>query len=345
MKNSAFAMVSILVLAALLVSPPARAEAPSAIAFAVEFDDGTRLVGTPDLKAITVESILGTGGAPLSAIASVDFTQDKNEAVLRFMNGDRLTVRLKTDSFRMRTLIGEVTVPLARVTRISAANSSLGPQLRKDLVLYYSFDGKSGMARDLSGKGNHGKIHNAKWTRDGKVGGAYEFDGKTAYVETPHSESLGFEPNEFTLAVWVRPSAWTGRTGMNALVTKGQEGDQGCWLLRVAKRHETGNVAKLNTETAVGRRFANREVTLNQWHHVVMRKARSRLTIYLDGKEDGAFDHSPALDTTGPLRICGQWPDPHDWGIRERFNGLIDEFMVFSRALSAEEIQHLWEAP
>jgi len=216
------------------------------------------------------------------------------------------------------------------------------PPFRDGLVLHYSFDEAGDRAEDLSGNGNHGTVHGGTWTAKGKVGGAGKFDGRNAYVETPHSKSFDFEPNEFTIALWICPTAWTGRTGMNAIVSKGLS-DRGNWLMRVAKRHETGNVAKLNSETAVGRRFANREVGLSRWHHVAVRKDRRSLSFYLDGKQDGVYDHGPALDTTGPLRICGQWPDQHDWGVRERFNGLVDEFMVFNRALSEAEIRALAE--
>ena len=246
--------------------------------------------------------------------------------------------RVKVSKDGYLTATREITVREVGELKLvfSLKKAGLWPPVRDGLVLHYSFDKAGERADDLSGKGNHGTLHGVKWTADGKVGGAYEFDGKNAYVETPHSKSFDFEPNEFTIAVWICPPAWIGSDGMNAIVTKG--GDGGHWLLRVAKRHETGNVAKLNSESVVGRRFANSEVTLNQWHHVAMKKGRNRLTFYLDGKEDGAFDHGPVLDTTGQLRISGQWNVGN-----QRFTGLIDEFMVFDRALSETEIRSLAE--
>jgi len=136
--------------------------------------------------------------------------------------------------------------------------------------------------------------------------------------------------------VWIYPTAWTGNTGLNEIVTKGRRGDRGIWLLRVAKRHETANVAKLNSESVQGRHFGNSEITLNQWHHVAMRKSRRRLAFYLNGREDGAFDYQIPLDTRGPLRISGQWTVDN-----EKFTGLIDEVMLFNRALAADEIKIL----
>jgi len=223
----------------------------------------------------------------------------------------------------------------------SLKKAGLWPPVREGLVLHYSFDQAGDRVEDLSGRGNHGTAHGLAWGSKGKVGGAGKFDGKNAYVETPHSESLSFVPNEFTVAAWIYPTAWGGHSGMNAIATK--YGDGGVWLFRVVKRHETGNVAKLNTESALGRHFATREVTLDQWHFVVMRKSRDRLSLYLDGLEDAAFDYRTVLNAGGPLRISGQGPDPHNWGVRQRFCGLIDEFMVFNRALSEAEIRSLAE--
>jgi hypothetical protein len=74
------------------------------------------------------------------------------------------------------------------------------------------------------------------------------------------------------------------------------------------------------------------------------------LTHYLDGQpvEVSPMDAQTML-TTGALEI-GNWTptlgdpnDPNIWPIRA-FNGRMDEFLVFSRALRPEEIQRHWEA-
>ena len=48
---------------------------------------------------------------------------------------------------------------------------------------HWKFDeAKGAVAKDSSGKGNHGKIHEATWT-EGKAGGALLFNGKNAFVD------------------------------------------------------------------------------------------------------------------------------------------------------------------
>ena len=53
-----------------------------------------------------------------------------------------------------------------------------------------------GDCRDHSGAGNHGINHGVKLERG-------EFDGRSAYIEVPNSQSLQFGKGEFSLAAWV----------------------------------------------------------------------------------------------------------------------------------------------
>jgi hypothetical protein len=76
-------------------------------------------------------------------------------------------------------------------------------------------------------------------------------------------------------------------------------------------------------------------LVLNSWAHVAATYDGSMLRVYLNGTEVASQPRTGAIDTsTGPLRIGGNsiWPG-------EFFNGLVDDVRVYSRALTAEEIQ------
>ena len=64
---------------------------------------------------------------------------------------------------------------------------------RKGLVAYWKLDGD---CRDHSGNGNHGVNHGVNL----KTG---DFDGRGAYIEVPHSESLSLGKRDFSISAWV----------------------------------------------------------------------------------------------------------------------------------------------
>jgi hypothetical protein len=81
--------------------------------------------------------------------------------------------------------------------------------VNEGLVAHYPFNGD---AKDVSGNNNHGKITGAIPAEDrlGKSNGALFFDDDLDYVEIPHSESLSFEKEDFTVSMWLRYPAQKG---------------------------------------------------------------------------------------------------------------------------------------
>ena len=75
------------------------------------------------------------------------------------------------------------------------------------LVLALTFDEGSGNAvADKSGQGNDAKVDgSAKWI-DGKIGGGFQFDGKT-WVVAPH---IQFTDKDFTIQFWVKSDKLSG---------------------------------------------------------------------------------------------------------------------------------------
>ena len=59
-------------------------------------------------------------------------------------------------------------------------------------------DGTGKQVKDISGKGNDGKLMEAKWV-DGKFDKALEFDGKTALVDCGVDDSLNIKQGSFGL--------------------------------------------------------------------------------------------------------------------------------------------------
>ena len=77
------------------------------------------------------------------------------------------------------------------------------------LVAHYDFRrGAGGILRDVSGHGNHGRIHGAKWV-ERKQGHALWFDGEDDYVDCGAGASLDIRKT-VTVEVWVKPESDPG---------------------------------------------------------------------------------------------------------------------------------------
>lgn len=163
--------------------------------------------------------------------------------------------------------------------------------------------------------------------------------GKPDRVEIANSRGDPFHlDGSFTISAWFRTSELT--TEWQALVTKGDS----TWRLH---RHGTDDVLAFGTDNgdAAADLKGATAIVDGQWHHAVCvfevtgEKVVKRL--YLDGRLDASEEH-PAhtlAQNDAPVWIGNNFERPD-----RTFNGLIDEVLIFSRTLSAEEITRLHAA-
>jgi CubicO group peptidase (beta-lactamase class C family) len=217
----------------------------------------------------------------------------------------------------------------------------LSPELKSKLLLHYDFSRReSGRVTDRSGKMNHGKARGTTWTMHGKVGGAVQFNGKRDYIEVGKPLAVG--NRDHTIAVWVRIPA-VGKENLEAdervgivLGNFGATGDElVSWEITKAGRM----LLWWNSgEVVVGNRHDLRD---GAWHHIawVRDKAANGFTLYLDGQRE-QFISGVGSDV--------QFRSKHRLGADHRannvpyFHGSMDELMVFSKALSQEEVASLY---
>lgn len=77
-----------------------------------------------------------------------------------------------------------------------------------------------------------------------------------------------------------------------------------------------------------------------RWHHVVAQKNRDRLELYLDGELDRAMPLEPDHPTLSCRLVVGRrTPDPLDLQDRRPFVGRIDEFAIYDRPLTVDEVR------
>ena len=76
-------------------------------------------------------------------------------------------------------------------------------------LLNMPFEGGSNSiwTKDYSKNLNHGTVNGATWTTNGKVGGAYEFDGVDDYISLPFGKGWNIsQTNPLTISMWVKPN-------------------------------------------------------------------------------------------------------------------------------------------
>ena len=161
---------------------------------------------------------------------------------------------------------------------------------------------------DSSVSGNDGTLVNApQWTQ-GFLGQALLFGG-TRSVSVADAPSLNFGTGDFSLSAWVRSNA----TGSHqAIINKG--------AYSLYKR----NTGLLSFYTpGCGIIVSAGDVTPSVWHHTMVKRLGSTVSLYLDGQLAGTGSCTDNLSNGMALVLGCVAP-----GCAEPFDGVIDDVMI-----------------
>lgn len=206
------------------------------------------------------------------------------------------------------------------------------PKEISGLVGYWRFDDN---AKDSSGNNNHGKWIGKEIYKDGSVyGKAAEFNG-SSYVTISHSSSIDVGKGAFSIGAWVNSDGNIDVNKNQHLLNKRTGGNKGLFW----DMYLSGLVENINAEIA-GHSFDNPPSTmrLNAWHHIFLTRDSSGLTtVYIDGKPIKKKSMKGDSSNTHAFNI-GNLEGYLDQG----FNGLIDEVVIYNRALNKKEVGSLY---
>lgn len=231
---------------------------------------------------------------------------------------------------------------------ISAAQAPLeGPG--SGLVAWWKFDEGSGTsANDSSGNGNNATFVGVPQWTTGPVGGALSLNGTTDYLRIPLSSSLGLGVK--TIAVWANVSDFIKRIGALygwgrgsgcADNYQGYVRPDGGFTGTYQNTAEEITVRPTSSITALG------TWKLGEWAHyaIVYNASGSNLTIA--AYKNGVLAGTPYVGTDGLSANCAMtaigsqedFPNPN---YVRTFSGILDDYRIYNRALSAEEISELY---
>jgi hypothetical protein len=199
---------------------------------------------------------------------------------------------------------------------------------------WWKFDEGSGTTAHDSEGDNDGTIYGATWTT-GQLDGALDFDGVNDYVSLS-----GQLPDMNSLTI----SAWVYYTGTNiGVIFMDATCDGGNDLVFDMKGDSIGIRAdKSGASLSYEGGWAVGGLNLaNSWHHLVWSMSPVQSKIYVDGalvatknvpgKNIGYHAANPTI---------GKWWD--QCGSKNYFKGKIDNLMIFDRALSAGQVEQIY---
>ncbi|MDD4118369.1 MAG: LamG domain-containing protein [Kiritimatiellae bacterium] len=304
-----------------------KGEAEARIALSTQ--DGSSLVGTPLARGVRIETSFGRSAIPFQVMTRARLDAPEGGMVIEFRNQDRLTGTCLEKWIGVHTAFGVQKVPLDFIREIRV----LSPVRADGLLAYYPFDGDAdGQVRDASGNGRNGQALGAVFVPDGRLGGAFRVGRRTGYIQIPHDPAWNFADRPFTIALWVKLEGPPYGEQMMIGHDEGG-GEQNKWAFEFWNGHLCFHV---NTPRSESYRIAAIpwRGEPGQWHHVAVTRSEDRFQIYVDGAWVSEGKHvQPVPAARVPLTI----------GQAEVLfiEGLLDEIMIFERALPLHEIREI----
>jgi hypothetical protein len=217
--------------------------------------------------------------------------------------------------------------------------------LMEGLVAYWPMDeGAGDVAADASGNGHDAALlAGAQWETAGpQVGSAaIEFDGTNGRLVAGTFDVVG---GGITLAAWIKPDDFD--IGDARVISKSTDwgGNDHWWMLSTINdnhvmRFRLKTDDGQSTETLIA---SSGELIAGEWVHVAASWDGSMMRLYRNGEEVGNIAKggaAVATDASVAVSIGNQHPDtPHP---DLPFDGLMDDLVVYSRALSSDELNEL----
>ncbi len=225
---------------------------------------------------------------------------------------------------------------------IAHSNTSTNVGLNSGLVGYWTFDGPTinwatDGVQDKSGSGNNGLMVGMSTTTSpviGKIGQALSFNGISSYVDIP----MTFTPAQMTVSIWFKANSLTGDNPR--FVANGHtDADDKGFQLMVNGGTNNGFFDVGNGSTACTANWSVPLLSTGIWYQYVGVYTGTAAYAYINGQLVGsATGCSGSIASDGDDINIGR--NPNYTG--DYVNGAIDDVRLYTRALSAQEVQQLY---
>jgi len=256
--------------------------------------------------------------------------------------GDTITLGTTIKDTFNRTITGSIVI-----------GGNYGVNLPTGGIAYYNFDEQSGtIAYDSIGN-NHGTfstlLTSSYWRTEkassvsNAIKGIY-IDGytgntQTRYMEVPDSND--FNLSSYTIDAYVKvPDGLVGGAGVVRRIISQDDGTN-YWKLQL----NDNNLEFCDNRLSTPCNSVNPVVTIKdgEWHHVAVVRddELDKVILYVDGVATTV----PGVTETGTRNISASVQIGRKYDGTEYFYGMIDEIVVYNRALTLTEVRSRYRAP
>ena len=227
------------------------------------------------------------------------------------------------------------TVVVCLLALVSTA--SLATDFPQGLLIHFPFyqPASGGVVTDRTVRRHNGLATGTKWTNAGKTGGACEFTATNDCILITNSPSLN--TTQMTVAVWFKTSK-TGPAG-SIVIEKGM--GAGYALTIVGQSNGAANSGKLCFSVNGHAALSDTNVTDGAWHHCAATYDGGTARLYVDGvlQRQTTLWRADISANTNDLTIGINRSNPASEDKSSSFAGVIDEVMIFNRAVSGNEVK------
>ena len=294
--------------------------------------------------SISVSITSPTGGA-VSGVQTVSATASASQGVagVQFkVDGQNLGVevtsapfsvswdtRAELNSSHTLTAVARDTVGNTVSSAPDAVTVSNAGVSATGLQAAYAFDDGplSNTALDSSGNYRTATLAGATWSIAGRYGGSVSLNGTSSEVDPP---TLGtFYKTGFTLEAWVYKQTTKVDAAVVGTWTSGQNGGPMIWV-----DHLTGHYRLTLGTTFSSYLDSGQSPVIGRWQYVAATYDGSTARIYIDGNLAASTTYTANVGDSNTWRIGAYGSTAGGF-----FDGLVDNVRIYSRALSASEIQ------
>ena len=216
------------------------------------------------------------------------------------------------------------------------------------LVGWWPFNGN---ANDESGNGNNGTVNGATLTTDrfGVANKAYSFDGVDDFININSQPIISNFPSGQTISFWLKIASFPTDGKEHYIFDKSDNIGLPSVTFYQSMISNYNNVNEMlyryaatagSSSQGTSVPFAN--IPLNQWFHVCFSTDLTNTKAYINGNLFLTYVHYASIgNTINPLKLGVRNGAP---STSAPYNGNIDDFIIFNRALNTCEIQDLYNA-
>ncbi|UCE98880.1 MAG: LamG domain-containing protein [Planctomycetota bacterium] len=210
-----------------------------------------------------------------------------------------------------------------------------------NLISHWKFDEGSGtIAYDSAGSNDGTLVNGPTWTT-GKIDGALDFDGVDDYVDCGNTFASVTGSATKSIMAWVKPKTTDCSSGGLVIDLYRRSDSSSAFKIRAHGNPAIWRAGYMKTPTTYGY-FDSGVAVATEWTHIALVQDSSDVGVYINGVwRNGVSDGAAPSISNPPNASVGAYV--YYGSALDCFNGTIDDVRIYDKALTAEEIQELYQ--